>query len=128
MAPLSRSLSDFQPLLSEQWPVESAVRERLVVQKDDSRVYLYEDKAFKNSITQDGFCSRALKGFFDDADDANFFLLEYSDLEFAKKVLLAIADDEQIVIDNDFGTVMRGNEFIQKLKDESDWDWRRPRR
>ena len=57
--------------------------------------------------------------------DGVFFFLEYSDLELAKKVLITIADDDQVVIDNDFGTVLSGKEFVRKLKTEVDWDWRK---
>jgi hypothetical protein len=36
-----------------------------------------------------------------------------------------IADDDQVVIDNDFGTVLSGKEFVRKRKSEVELDWRK---
>ncbi len=124
MTPPSYSLSDFQCHLSKYWQVESAYGDRIFIQEDDSRLYLYEDKNFKNLIKQEWACSQELRSFFDEAGDANFFLLDYSDLGFVKKVLPVIADNHRIVIDNEFGTVMRGNDFVEKLRTNSNWNWR----
>ncbi len=54
-----------------------------------------------------------------------FYLVEYSDIDLCRKVLLAIADDPRLLIDNDFGVRLSGPDFLSLLRARPDWDWRR---
>ena len=53
-----------------------------------------------------------------------FFTCEFTEIEFGKEILSYIIFDERFVIDNDYGELLTGDEFIKKLKEEPDWDWR----
>ena len=43
-----------------------------------------------------------------------------------KKVIEVIADDPNVVADNDFGTVLPGDQFVAKIRAERGWDWADP--
>ena len=36
-----------------------------------------------------------------------------------------IADDPDLVVNNDFGTVLPGNQFVERIRWNAGWDWRR---
>jgi len=51
-------------------------------------------------------------------------LLDYSDVELAKSLVERIADDSEFTVNNDFGTILPGNEFVARVKKEMGWNWR----
>lgn len=53
-----------------------------------------------------------------------FFTCEFKEIDFGKEILSYIVFDGRFVIDNDYGELLTGGEFLKKLKDEPDWDWR----
>ena len=56
--------------------------------------------------------------------DSRIFYLNYTNVKFAQSVMMIIANDANIFIDNGFGTVLAGDEFIQKMNVAPDWNWR----
>jgi len=91
--------------LSKDWRVETSSDNRLVVHGMNSRAYLYPDVESEKA----GSCR---------------LLLDYSDIELAKSLVEKIANDPALTVDNDFGTVLPGNEFVARCKTEGGWDWR----
>jgi hypothetical protein len=53
-----------------------------------------------------------------------FWLLDFSDLQFCKDLVLSIANDPKIVVDNDHGIRLRGDDFVALLRSRPAWDWR----
>jgi hypothetical protein len=51
-------------------------------------------------------------------------LIDYSDVEFVKTLLAIVADDPDLLIDNDFGTVLPGDQFVARTKADKGWNWR----
>lgn len=100
------SLRTIEAALSRIGPVERSPEETLVVHGRSGRAYLYRDPTLKGP-------------------DEFGLLLDYSDVELAKQVLHEIADDPGVTIDNDFGTVLPGDEFLARCRSTKDWDWRR---
>jgi hypothetical protein len=99
------SLDTLKETLSKRWPVETSVYGAVVVGDSSSRVYIYED---------------------DESKDVNVFTLwvDYTSVELVKAVLEDIADDPELIVDNDFGTVLSGSEFVARCRAEPDWNWR----
>lgn len=77
----------------------------MVVHGPGSRAYVYPD-AESNDI------------------DSFRLWVDYSDVEFAKALLQEIADDSEQIVDNDFGTILSGSEFVARCKAKPGWDWR----
>jgi hypothetical protein len=50
-----------------------------------------------------------------------FFDLRYHSIAFLKRILLAIADDRRIWVDNDDGMIVPGPELVARLQREPDW-------
>jgi hypothetical protein len=94
-------------LLSQCWQVEGASQKALVIQENGSRVYVYQDES--------GHVSE---------DFRKSLYLDYSDVCLVKKVIRLLADSPDFTIDNDFGTVLPGDQFVAKIQREEDWDWR----
>lgn len=58
--------------------------------------------------------------------DAEYeLLLDYSDFELVKAIIEKIANDSELVVDNDFESALRGDQFVARLKADRSWDWRK---
>jgi hypothetical protein len=95
------SLDFYEKILSGQWLVEKSPGDTLIVHGKDSRAYLYPDSEAELS-----------------------FLVDYSDIVLVKKILEAIADTNEVTVDNDFGIVLPGSEFVARCRSDNNWDWR----
>jgi hypothetical protein len=87
--------------LGKHFEVEASCGDTVVVHKPGSRACLYVN------------------------DDASRLFLDNSDVGLAKSVLEIIAADPNYTVDNGFGTVLPGNQFVNRIKAEKHWDWRR---
>jgi len=52
------------------------------------------------------------------------YTVDFSDVNLCHRVLLAIADDPRLFIDNDHGVFLSGADFVRVLRSQPDWDWR----
>jgi hypothetical protein len=102
------SLETIRALLEKKLTVTSPNQSRLVVHHGGSRAYLYQPK------TESSYHS-----------EIHELFLDYSSMELAKVILERIADDSSLTVDNDFGTVLPGDEFVAKCRMNKGWDWRR---
>ncbi|MBF0503107.1 MAG: hypothetical protein HQM09_23475 [Candidatus Riflebacteria bacterium] len=99
------SLEKLEEIISTRWNTEKSAVDTLVIHGVNSRSYLHldselpEEKMFR-------------------------LLIDYSDIELIKSLLEEIANDADVIIDNDFGTVLPGNQFIERCRTEKEWDWR----
>jgi hypothetical protein len=99
------SLQDIGSAVGERLRVEDTAGGGLAVLGSDSRVYMHVDPS--------------------GSGDGRFrLLLDYSDVDLAKAVLDAFADDPEITVDNDFGVVLSGKEFVARARADPGWDWR----
>jgi hypothetical protein len=101
----SFSLELIQRAISQDWCVEASKADTLVVHGTGSRAYLHLD------VTST-------------APGMHRLLLDYSDVEFAKSLVERIADDPDVIVNNDFGTVLPGNQFVARIKADRGWNWR----
>ncbi len=51
------------------------------------------------------------------------YSLAYRGIEAAKKVVVQLADSRHVLIDNDCGTLLRGDDFVHKVLAEPSWYW-----
>jgi hypothetical protein len=100
------SLDSLQTALSRHWHVEESTDDTLVVHGTNARAYLHPIKEFGT-------------------DERFGLLVDYSDMELAKKIVEIIADNPAVTIDNDFGTILPGDQFVARCKSVEGWDWRR---
>jgi hypothetical protein len=54
-----------------------------------------------------------------------FYTVDFSDIDLCRRVLMLLADDPNLLVDNDHGVVLAGPEFVRLLRGRGDWDWRR---
>ncbi len=116
-------------------PYESALQERLagletlpmdggvVVVESGSRIYISRNDEVADELSPERLgAMRARLG------SPYFYTLDYSDIESVKRVLLVIADDPQLLIDNDHGLVLPAPDFLALIRNRPNWDWRHPER
>jgi len=53
-----------------------------------------------------------------------FYSVDFTDVALCRRVIEAIADDPNLVVDNDRGVVLPGSRFVELLRSRQDWDWR----
>jgi hypothetical protein len=51
------------------------------------------------------------------------YSLAYHGIEAAKKVIIHLANSNEMLVDNDFGTLMVGADFVCKVINEPAWNW-----
>jgi hypothetical protein len=96
---------ELRPILGLQWEVQESAHEGLVVIGPLGRVYIYNESV-------------------PESPESHCLVLNYSDVDLVKKVIEAVADDPEVIVENDFGTALAGNEFVARLKSEPTWEWR----
>lgn len=52
-----------------------------------------------------------------------FYYVSFKDINHVKLVLKFIADRDDIFIDNDFGLILSGKDFIKMCEKNPNWDW-----
>jgi len=100
-------------VLSAEWPVD------------------YSDVPFLEPVVAvDAKQSRVYLHLGDEPEEEGKFTLfmDYSDVELAKQVLVKFADDHSLLVDNDLGTILPGDEFVARIVSNLGWNWRNPSR
>ena len=92
------SLDDVRALLARHWSLLNTPPDRLAIEESNSRVYIYHPRLDLG------------------ATDPKQLFLDYSSQELVKKVIQAIGDDPDCVIDNDHGTALPGDQFVAWLR------------
>ncbi|WP_028777489.1 hypothetical protein [Shimazuella kribbensis] len=54
----------------------------------------------------------------------NFILVAYKPIQILKKVFLDESWNKNIWIDNNHGLILSVEEFMEKIREKPDWDWR----
>jgi hypothetical protein len=54
---------------------------------------------------------------------AQFFLVHFKDVDDLKFVIKAVANRSDVLIDNDFGLIESGRDFVRRCEKSPDWDW-----
>jgi len=52
-----------------------------------------------------------------------FYMVNFKNINFLKKILAEVAGKDNVVIDNDFDLIIRGSDFVEICKKKPDWDW-----
>jgi hypothetical protein len=108
------NVNEINARLAVYWRVEGAAGNRLVIQEKESRVYVHLDLLGTDAVAS--ACG--------DDKKTDRLYVDYSDVGLVKRVIVAIGDQAALTIDNDFGTVLPGNEFVARIKSDPNWNWR----
>lgn len=57
--------------------------------------------------------------------EPNLFLVNFKSTAALGKVLAYTVDRPDALVDNDFGDIECGTEFVQRFRERADWDWLR---
>jgi hypothetical protein len=56
-------------------------------------------------------------------DEPNLFLVNFKSTAALAKVLAYTVDRPDALVDNDFGDIEPGSDFVQRFRERADWDW-----
>ena len=99
-------MADLKEALGKSWTIQATGGGGLAIEENNSRIYIHLDSIEQNApVILDYF-------------------IDYSDIELVKKVVETIANSGNVLVDNDFGTVLRGDQFVKRMKAEPGWNWR----
>jgi hypothetical protein len=104
-------LESLRALIAPRWAVSKGSNpDRLVIEESDSRVYILHRKLDSGDI------------------DTKTIYMNYSNADLVKEIIKVIGDDPELMIDNDFHTILPGDQFVARLRDDSNWNWQVPDR
>lgn len=118
ISPVDRD-SKFKEQLSQLGPIQTSERGVLAVADGESRVYVY-----RNDDVSDELEPEHLARIMSIIPAPIFYSVDFSDIVFCRRVLAAIANDANLLVDNDHGVLQSGQEFVRVLRSQPDWDWR----
>ena len=102
--------------------VQSIISEadgRLVVlSKDDEAVEFVRDNSLEQYYELGELEAIAAIG-----HDLQYYMVHFKDIELLKSVLGSVANRADFIIDNDFGLIIRGDEFVARCNSHPGWDW-----
>jgi len=84
-----------------------------------SRVYV-----LRNDVVSDEFEPDRLNRITSAIAHPVFYAVDFSDIVSCRTVITAIADDPDVLVDNDHGVILPGPEFVKMVRSRDDWDWR----
>jgi hypothetical protein len=56
-------------------------------------------------------------------NEPNWFLVSFKSTALLGKVLACTVNRSDALVDNDFGDIEPGNAFVQRFREQPDWDW-----
>ena len=115
------SFHDLMLWCRRRWTVQTEPSGRLKISDGDRRLYLDVDDGLLDRYEKEVRRSieRAMPS-------ARCYVVEYEpdDLDFLKQVLVQFVNDPRVFVDTQSGLILPGTDFVQRLKDDFDWDWR----
>jgi len=111
--------AEFELRLEQLGPVTTGAEGVLFVEDGRSRVYLFRNDWARDELEPDQL--ERVRSIF---AAPVFYSVDFSDIALCRNVLEAIANDPELLVDNDHGVVLIGPEFLRLLRDRPDWDWR----
>ncbi len=120
VTPRSLELEQLRRTIAAVYRVDNASNGRLVIESDGRRAYLGADERIADEMSPEEISHIQRR-----ISEATFYTLDFSDIGFCRELLIAIADRDDVLIDNDHGAVLPGSEFVRVLRSQGDWDWRR---
>jgi len=102
------------------YTVNDAANDRIVIESGGRRAYLGADARIEDEMEPEE--AARIWGLI---SEPTFYTLDFSDISLCKELLQAIADRSDVLVDNDHGVVLPGTEFVQVLRSQGSWDWRR---
>jgi hypothetical protein len=99
-----------------------SVREGGVLIVEDGRTRIY---IAKNDSVRGELGAAQLEVVAAATEAPTFYAVDFTDLAFCRDILMAVADDPDVLVDNDHGVLLAGSDFVRVLRSQGSWDWRR---
>ncbi len=86
-----------------------STRNFVQIERDDSIALYYEDEegdVFKSSMP-----------------DPVFYVVSFHEIDLLKRIVRLALDRPDVFLDNDFGLIQTGQQFVMTLNRRPEWDW-----
>lgn len=111
--------AELKQRLKKVGPVIIGANGILVIESGSTRVYLARSDAVRDEFEPDDLRRITLR-----FSDPVFYTVDFSDIALCRRVMMAIADDPDLLVDNDHGLLLPGSEFVALLCSRGTWGWR----
>ncbi len=111
--------AELRARLATRWTPSESEDGVWAIEDDGQRVYVS-----RNNYVRDELDQERLRRITAIMPDPVFYTIDFSDVDLCRRVLLSVADDSSLLVDNDRGVLLSGAEFIQVLLNQPGWDWR----
>jgi hypothetical protein len=91
-----------------------------VVEVDDARVYVSRNDLVAAELEQEELDQITQR-----IPSPVFYSVDFSDIDLCRRVLMSLADDPDLLVDNDHGLLLVGSELVRLLRSRPEWDWRK---
>lgn len=98
---------------------ESGEQGTFVLDDGQSRVYIR-----RNVLASDELEPDEMEQILDSIENPVFYSVDFTDIDFGRRVIESVADDPDLLVDNDHGVRMPGSDFVRLLRSRPSWDWR----
>ncbi len=112
--------AEFMVRLSRTWRVMDTAGGGAAIEDGGSRVYVSRNDAVAEDMDPEARARIAAT-----IRQPVFYTVDFSDIDLCRRVLVAIADDPRLLVENDHGVLITGADFVGVLRSQPDWDWRR---
>lgn len=99
------------------------------VVSDQNRIFI---KELQQSEFVSAEKSEEISAYYDDEEgnifrdqipDPDFYIIEFKSIEFLKQVLRQSMNRSDVFLDNDFGLILSGTQFLSVIEQRPSWDW-----
>ena len=91
----------------------------IVIEEGTKRIYVWESERIADDYDPVELFTMTGR-----MENLRFYSVDFHDIEFCRDLLVAIADDPNLFVDNNHGVALPGAEFTRLLRSRPDWDWR----
>jgi hypothetical protein len=105
--------------LEQLGPISTGAGGEWIVDNGKSRVYVARSESVNDELEPERLAAITSK-----MAKPVFYSIDFSDLALCKKVMIAIVDDPELLVDNDHGVLLSGADFVRVLRSQAEWDWR----
>jgi hypothetical protein len=111
--------AELKARLSRTWSVTDTDTGGSVIEDRGARLYVSRNDSVAGDMERE-----VLARIVATTREPVFYTVDFSDLDLCRRVLIAVADDPLLLIDNDHGVLLTGTDFVRVLRSQPDWDWR----
>lgn len=109
----------FRARIPKPYKTTESSTDTIVIEDGHNRIYLTKQQSMRDELD-----ATQLATIDTTMTNPIFYTVDFTDIDFCRAVLLAVADDPHVLVNNDHGLLLSGADFALLLRERHSWDWR----